>query len=261
MPREPSGEQPAAAAEGAASPDILLDDGPGKHRIGLLALANDLVVEGDLARMRPDPVMVFTSRVPFEPDCSVESLAMMAPRLSEAASRILPGSRLDAMIYACTSGTAVIGVEQVAAAIQEVRPGIACVTPIDAAWAAFAALELRNIAVVTPYVGEVSVEIASSLESGGVQVIGSVDLEILQSEHISAVTPETIEAAALAADRSDADGLFIACTDFRSLDVVSALEHRLGKAVVTSNQAMFWKALRSVGYGAELSGFGKLLHL
>ena len=41
--------------------------------------------------------------------------------------------------------------------------------------------------------------------------------------------------------------------------IVEELESRLGKPVVTSNQAMFWHALRLAGYTRHLDGFGRLL--
>ena len=239
-----------------------LDDGPGRCRIGLLALANDLIVERDFMNLRPDDeVMIFTNRIPFEQDCTVESLRTVAPRLAGAASLILPGSRLDALVYACTSGTAVLGVEQVTALLRSARPESACVTPITAAWAAFEALGIRRIAVLTPYTGDVAGTLVAALAEGGLIPVATTNMGIEKSADISAVTPASIHAGALAADAPEAEGLFISCTDFRALDVVARIERDLGKPVVTSNQAMFRMALRAAGHAAPLAGPGRLLGL
>ena len=214
------------AARKAYRTGYRLDDGPGRYRIGLLALANDLIVERDFTNLRPggDEVMVFTSRIPFEQDCTIESLRTVAPRLAGAASLIVPGSRLDALVYACTSGTAVLGVEQVTALLRSARPDSACVTPITAAWTAFEALEIRKIAVLTPYTGDVAGTLVEALAEGGLIPVATTNMGIERPADISAVTPESIHAGALAADSPEAEGLFISCTDFRALDVAARIE-------------------------------------
>ena len=54
-------------------------------------------------------------------------------RLTTAAELILPGLPLDVVAFGCTSASMVIGEDKVFARIREVRPGIACTTPITAA--------------------------------------------------------------------------------------------------------------------------------
>jgi maleate isomerase len=56
-----------------------------------------------------------------------------------------------------------------------------------------------------------------------------------------------------------ADAYFISCTAVRSADVIDALEEELGKPVLTSNQAMLWRALRESGIEDRVAGFGRLL--
>ena len=210
--------------------------------------------------MRPsDDVLIFTNRVDFHQDCNAKNLAAMAPGLAEAASKILPGSRLDALMYACTSGTAVIGVERLEAALRSVRPNTCCITPITAAWAAFDALGVKKISILTPYIEEVATPVAHALADGGLKLLATTSFNIARPADISAVTPASIHAAALAADNPDAEAVFISCTDLRALEVVSQIEHDLGKPVVTSNQAMFWMALRAAGCEVAISGYGRLM--
>ena len=115
----------------ATRESAVLDEGPGKHRIGLLALSNDYVTERDFMKMRPsDDVVIYVSRVPNTSQCNVETLYKMASHITDATSLIVPGGRLDAVAYACTSGTAFMGYDKVRSLIQAARPGIACSTPI-----------------------------------------------------------------------------------------------------------------------------------
>jgi maleate isomerase len=56
-----------------------------------------------------------------------------------------------------------------------------------------------------------------------------------------------------------AEAYFISCTTIRSAEVIDALEETLGKPVLTSNQAMLWRALRDTGIGDRITGFSRLL--
>lgn len=238
-----------------------LDYDQGRCRIGLLALENDYVIERDMMAMRPDDdeVMVFVSRVPFSEKCDPQSLAAMADELSAATETILPGGRLDAVIYGCTSGTATIGCDNVAAKIRAVRPDATCITPITAAHAAFRALGLQRIAVFTPYTDLVTQTTVDVLQEGGVEAVKVTNFNIGVTRDISAVRPHSIVAGALVADHREAEGLFISCTDFRAAQVVEEIEARIGKPVVTSNQASFWQAIRETGYAKPIHRYGRLL--
>lgn len=238
-----------------------LDHEQGRCRIGLLALTNDYVVERDMMSMRPDDdqVHLFVARVPFEGECDPESLAAMAGRLTAATDTILPGGRLDSVIYSCTSGTATIGADKVAECIHASRPEAACITPITAAHAAFAALGMKKIAVLTPYTDEVTATTVAALEAGGVEAVKVTCLGIEVSDDISAVTPESIRTAALFTADGGADGLFISCTDFRAAQEIEAIEAATGQPVVTANQATFWQAIRQGGYTQAIPGYGRLL--
>lgn len=237
-----------------------LDYDQGRFRIGLLVLENDYVIERDMMAMRPqdDEVMLFVSRVPFAETCDPKSLAAMASRLAAATDTILPGGRLDAVIYGCTSGTATIGYENVAEKVRSVRPDALCITPITAAHAAFRKLGLTRIAVFTPYTDEVTQTTVQALEQGGAHVVKVSNFNIAKTRDISAVTSQSIVAGAVAADDPQADGLFISCTDFRAAQVVEEIEERIGKPVVTSNQPSFWQAVRGAGYAKPIEGYGKV---
>jgi len=59
----------------------------------------------------------------------------------------------------------------------------------------------------------------------------------------------------------EAQGILISCTNFRTLEIIERLEKDLGKPVVTSVQATVWAALRQIGVGDQLPGWGRLLTL
>ena len=241
-------------------PDIVLGQGPGKYRIGLIVLSNDYIVERDFMNMRPNAdVAIFTTRIANTPDCTLNSLRKMAPKIADATALLAPQGRLETVAYACTSGSVVISYEVISDQISSVRPEAICVTPISASMAAFDAFGVRKLAVLTPYVDEVNAMIAEYLQTAGKQLCAFSSFHIEDNEDMAAVTGDAIFNAALKADRPEADALFISCTAIRAVDVIDPIERILGKPAIIANQAMFWQALRSAGCHSKVEGYGTLL--
>ena len=50
------------------------------------------------------------------------------------------------------------------------------------------------------------------------------------------------------ARRPDADAYLVSCANISVFGVIEELEGRLGRPIVTSNQAVIWDALRLIGW-------------
>ncbi len=239
------------------------DGGPiANGAVGLIALATDQVCEHDLARILAlAGLPLYVSRVAFPAEVALDTLAGMQAGLRDAAALLLPGERLDVIAYGCTSGSVVIGEDAVFARLREARPGVECTTPPTAAMAAFAVLRMRRIAVLTPYVDAVNERLRSYLVGRGLDIVSFGSFHRRTDPEIASIVPESIAEAAVALDCRDMDGLFISCTALRTLPVIEALEEKLGKPVVTSNQAMAWHALRLAGVRRRVEGLGRLLRV
>ena len=238
------------------------DAGPGKHRIGLVLLSNDYATERDFINICPkDDVALFFARVENTPDCTLDSLPLMAPHIEKAAALIIPDGRLDVMAYACTSGTVVMGYDRICKLIHATRPGIPVVTPITASLAALDRFSVRKLAVLTPYVDDVNGAIAAHLEREGKEVCAFTSFGIEDNEVMAGLPISAIYQAALEADRPEAETLFISCTAIRAVDVVEQIEQAIGKPVITANQAMIWQSLRWSGCDQTVAGFGELMRL
>ena len=247
----------------AVSVPYEMDNGPGQYRIGLLVPAEDAVSERDFRLMLPDDsVAVFTNRIETTQVCTLDELKKMAPLLQRAASMVLTDDRVDVLNYSCTSATVAIGYENVASSLSVARPDVPVVTPISAAVAAFQALEVENVAVVTPYPHEVNVAMYDYLEAEGVSVRGFHAFEGLLTDYeVSRLQPRALYEAGREADNPEAEAVFLSCTGIRSAEIVEQLENALGKPVVTSNQGAFWQCLRLAGCSATVPGFGRLLRI
>ena len=60
-------------------------------------------------------------------------------------------------------------------------------------------------------------------------------------------------------DLSKVDGLFVSCTALKIVDVLDRIEKKQNTIVISSNQAIIWDCLRSVGVDSKIDGYGKLL--
>lgn len=238
-------------------PDGVLDD---EVRIGLIALSTDLPIERDFWRMAPrDRVGIYTTRIPFANPATHEALAALAPKISDAVSLIIPTSRLDAVVFGCTSATAVIGAERIAQLARVHRPGIPVTNPASAAAAALMALSARRVAVLAPYPPSVTNTTASFLLKAGLELVDVACFDIHYDAEVSGVPPEHFITSASRLNLKGADALFISCTATRSASVIDAIERRIGIPVVTSNQAALWHALALAGWSTPIPGHGRLL--
>jgi maleate isomerase len=231
--------------------------------IGLIVLATDQTIEHEFRALLDLPgVAFYESRILNDAAITPETLKRMEARLAEVTSLILPGLPLDVVAFGCTSASMVIGEDRVFERIREVRPGVACTTPITAARAGFDALGARRIALLTPYRDDINRFMRDYIEAQGVAVpvMGSFNEEDdLKAARIDATS---IRDAAIELGRSErVDAVFVSCTSLRLVDAVADIEETLGKPVTSSNHAMAWHCLRLAGIDDARPGCGRLFDL
>lgn len=228
-------------------------------RLGMIALATDLTSERDGRRLiPPERAALHVSRVAYANPTTPENLRRMAPRLTEAADLLLPGVTLAGLYYSCTAASVAIGEAAVAEAIARARPGVPVVTPTSAALQAFAALGVGRIALVTPYLVETTEPMADYFRKAGLEIVTAHCLGMDDDRQMARVSADTIEAAALAADSPRAEALFLSCTALPAVGALARIEARLGKPVISSNQAGFWRLLHHAGVPAAADAPGRL---
>jgi maleate isomerase len=241
------------------SPRYALDHLAPLGRVGVITLATDFNLEQDLRRIYPSGVEMFTSRVRNYNPLTIENLRTMAPGISAAADAILPGTILDVVIYACTSGTVAIGSERVTELVHAVRPGAIVTNPVTAAFAAFTELNAKRISILTPYTQAVNEDVVRAFSHADCEVLNIAGFGFEDDTAMSFISLQDIEEAAIQACDPNSDLLFISCTALRSAQLVERIERQLGKPVITSNQLLAWHSLRLLQYSGAVSGYGHLL--
>jgi maleate isomerase len=233
-----------------------------RGRIGFIALANGYVSEHEVAAIVPrDALVVYVSRVASDNVINLDNLRAIEADMTRAAGMILPADRIDVMVYGCTSGTIALGEYRVTEKIRAVRPGVSVTTPITGALAAFKALDIKRIVLLTPYIFEVTAAMRDYVARRGIEVLDCATFNCTLNSDQQRIAPDAIAAAAIALDREDADAIFVCCTALRAASVIERIEAATGKPVVTSNQALAWHAMRLAGYREAIPGYGRLLHL
>ena len=236
----------------------------GRHwraRIGFVLIATERNIEDEMTRLAPAGVGMHFSRVLMEGAVNIENLAAQLGSMAAAAGLIMPGEHPDVVCYACTSGSVVMGEEQVIAELTRGAPGSRATTLVTGVIAGLGAVGARRIVVGTPYLDEVNSIEKRYLEARGFEVLDIQGLNLSYDREMIRVAPDYLLEFAKAIDRPEADAVFISCGALRTLDVIEAIEDAIGKPAICSNQAMLWHCLRLAGVEDRIPGCGRLMAL
>ena len=217
--------------------------------LGLLVLQVDETIEQDFRRLLdPGYVKLHVSRLPSGAELTPDTIAGMEAELAPAAALLPPAAHFDAVAYACTSGTTLIGAARVHALVAQAARTRAVTDPLTAALAATRALGLRRIGIVSPYVAAVAGPIRRAFEAAGLQVPQTLSFGEEIEARVARIDPASIADAARALTRQALlDGIFLSCTNLRTLDIIPALEDELGLPVLSSNQVLCWHMAQLAG--------------
>ncbi|MFD1194183.1 Asp/Glu racemase [Seohaeicola saemankumensis] len=228
--------------------------------LGLIVLQVDETIEQDFRRLlAPEQVKLHVSRVPSGAELTPDTIAGMEAELAPAAALLPPAAHFDAVGYACTSGTTLIGAARVHALVAQAVQTRAVTDPLTAALAAIDALGLRQVGIVSPYVASVAGPIRRAFETGGINVPATVSFGEEVEARVARIDPVSIADAARDLARDTAlDGLFLSCTNLRTLDIIPTLEAELGLPVLSSNQVLCWHMAKLAGIDAGRQAPGRI---
>ena len=130
-------------------------------------------------------------------------------------------------------------------------------------------LGIRKVSVATPYNEQINQMEKEFLEENEIRVLRILGLGFthyepvfpLSKRPVSRITlqePYIAYKLALESSVSEADGIFISCTNFRTFEITQKLEIATGKPVVTSNQATLACALEKLNLREPNPRLGKL---
>jgi len=228
-------------------------------KIGLLVPSVNTVVEPETNRMAPEGINIYAARM-RNATVDVENTKDMLSHVNRATDE-LASAKMDVIAFACTAGSffeGTSGEQELKTTIEHIA-GVPAVTTSGAVIEALQTLKLKKIVVATPYPDDMNNLERKFLAVNGFDVLDIKGLGIVDAWSIGTVKPEETYEFAKKVFNSDADGMFISCTNLRTIEIIERLEREIGKPVVTSNQATFWACLKAIGYSEAIQGYGKLL--
>ena len=227
-------------------------------RLGVLLPSGNSVAEAELYGMLPAGVALNVTRLRLTGSSETELMGML-DSLEDAAS-LLADARPDRIAFHCTAVSTFA--PHLAPAIKariETASNLPAFSTADAIVAALTTLNARKVMLVTPYIEAVHAREISFLDSIGAKAVSGGWLDVATNAEMARIAPETIrDLVRVCAIGVRADVCFISCTAIRSAGLIAPLEAELGMPVITSNQVMLWHALRLMGVGGAVAGYGRL---
>ena len=227
-------------------------------RLGVMIPSVNTVAEPQLNAMLPEGVSLHFTRLKLT-GSSEEELLGMVERVEEAAL-LLADAEPARILFHCTAVTTfapgmVAGIQRRITG----ATGLPADVTSEGIVAGLRALGARRIVLVTPYIAPVNAREVAFLVHHGFEVLAEHGLDLPGGKAFATVEPAEWYRITMAQRRDDADAYFLSCAQTRTAEVIEALEHDLGRPVVTSNTGALWHCLRQGGLRDAVSGFGALL--
>ena len=172
-------------------------------------------------------------------------------RLLEGARELAP-KKVDAAMWACTSGSFVYGLE---GARDQVRPVADFLgVPVSSTSLAFVSalhfLGIRRVAVAASYPRDVTLLLKQFLSDAGVRTVHLDCLDIVTGVEVALLNQEEVTRFVCGNDHAEAEAIVVPDTAMHSAGWVADLEAAVGgKPVLTANQVTLWQALQLIDGG------------
>jgi maleate cis-trans isomerase len=182
-----------------------------------------------------------------------------AERLASGASE-LAAARPDAVMWACTSGSFVFGLE----GARNQASGVAAALGVPASSTSIAFVDalrhlgIHRVAIAASYPEDVARHFVRFLTAGGAEVVSMGSHGTITAAEVGTLRTDQVVAMVKAADHPDAEAVLVPDTAMHTLAIIEELEAAISKPVLTANQVTVWKGLQLVGPVPDLSGLGTL---
>lgn len=223
----------------------------------ILLPATNVMVEPDMAALRPAGVTNQTYRFPFPalPD-SVESLLdQMGPTLALALAcepdRIVVGYTPEYMDDGVTAAS------RLRSSVEKIV-GLPVTMASDAVSEALRVLGVQRIGVVTPFLPQANRNVEAYFNGLGFSVAGMAGFSSAQKGGVytAKISAAAVRDAFERVDAPEVQALVQVGTALVCAGLVADLEARHGKPVIAVNAATYWLALRQHGIVDRIDGHG-----
>ena len=228
-------------------------------RVGLIVLATDVMIEKDFLKVFSDiSADLFVNRITNYNPVTADNLKKMTNKITSVTENILPGEKVDCVVYGCTSGTIVSGYDNVKKKINIAKPDASVTAPSTAALNALNKKNIRKISVVTPYIKSVNDDVVNFFKDNNFEITSNTYFDIESDVDIGKVDQDQLLEILSKIDHKNAEALFVSCTSLPVLNIIEKLEKKLNMTVLSSNQALIWETLENIKRNNSIKGYGSL---
>jgi len=225
------------------------------------------VTEGfcyEFYQMAPKGVtlMITTLAVTSLTSASTKDQMAQSHAKSQEAAKAMARAGADVVVLGGNPINQSRGVENLDAICNELAQeiGTKVVTSTHAQMHALRALGARKVATVQPFVAETNQGHEAAMCNLGVEPAGIVACGYTV-EDLGRVPGELALTLARQVKREhpEADTIHHSCAHWATAHAIEQIERELNVNVMTSQQAILWKALRTAGINDKIEGYGRLL--
>ena len=228
-------------------------------RVGLIVLATDVMIEKDFLKVFSGvSADLFVNRITNYNPVTADNLKKMTNNITSVTENILPGEKIDCVVYGCTSGTIVSGYDSIKKKINIAKPDALVTAPSTAALNALKKKNIKKISIVTPYIKSVNDDVVNFFKNNDFKISSNTYFDIESDVDIGKVDQDQLFEILSKIDHKDAEALFVSCTSLPVLNIIEKLEKKLSMTVLSSNQALIWEALENINKNNSIKGYGSL---
>lgn len=239
-------------------------------RIGLIVPSSNTTMETELPALLGNfegANFTFHSSRARLHTVDVESLRCMVDDGERCAAEV-GDADVDVVAYACLVALMSLGANAHKSVEEKLRATIAqgigkslpIVSSAGALVRTLADLGMKKIALVAPYMPDLTQLVIDYIEADGVRVLDSVSLSVPNNLEVGRLDPMNLPEHVKRLDLSDVDGLVLsACVQMPSLLAVQLVQDQTGLPVITAATSTARGILQSLGLEPNVPGAGAAL--
>jgi maleate cis-trans isomerase len=227
-------------------------------RIGLIIPSSNRVTEPQFNKYANNEIGVHVTRVRMTGKWH-KPLPQLTETILEAA-RALSDIKPGVIVFHCTASSMEEGLSSEARLVEQIHDVTGCpaLTTGQAVREALSCLGVKRLVMITPYVEQTNLHEVTYLHEAGFEVIHELGLGLNGAGEYLRLTPDDWKEIAIKNMRPEAEGCFLSCTNTTMIEAIEKCEEKLGRPVVTSNQATLWACRQRLGLDGYIPGLGRL---
>lgn len=229
------------------------------RRVGMLIPSSNTSIERDYPRWMPRHLSFHFARLTMT-RLDAEGMAEQLADMRRAATS-LADARVDAILLCQTAASYWMGQAWDAEIRTQMASwcGAPAITAAQTVLEALAALGATRIGFAAPFPEEIGQASLRYLEANGIQIRATRFGGYRDNFAIAEIPPEEVIELACGADHPEAQAVLLPGGNMPCLDIADAIEARIGKPVISTNQAGMWALLARFGVPDRIEGAGTLL--